>query len=454
MLTDLCIIVLNSYQPKQPLDMKKTTLIFSTLLLIFSCEKDSGILEGDESLEDLVCEGCDIEVTKEAARLIQYNQAVNLTARRGINKTSRSTSAISLELKATLEPLYIIHKGQEVLLNANHVAVKSKRIAVSYSLVGAPYSGAVDVLKTSKSEDVNLEGTLLLPDRDIDAVDFIGNNALLLGGGFDASVHYGGDYPSFFGRYKIQYNKKTDVFSLSESNLFHSMFGNKLRSIKTISGIITGSGGANSGIVFAFDEKTNTVIKHETNKTEGLFILDTSIEKTGSITRFVVLAYNNETNELKALYFDISKATDVMNFSYEVVLGTFNLNVEAKYSLSVIKKDWIAVSLGQDGIGVFKIATNTEGVKSVSLAQQLKSEILDASNPDEVVNSFTYKKGVFYVAAGGAGIYIIKFEKNKLDDQNFYQVEFPNGVSVNSIAKSDHDLVVATTEGVRIYTIN
>lgn len=434
--------------------MKKTTLIFSILLMFFSCDKDS---DSDNLSEDLTCEGCDIEITKEAARLTQYNQPVNLTSRRAIRKTARTTtetSDITLELKAKLEPLYITHQDQEVLLNANHVTVRSNRIAASYSLVGDPYSGAVDVLKTSKTDDINLEGTLLLPDRDIDAVDFIGGSELLLGGGFNASVYYGGDHPSFFGRYKIKYNKNTDVFSLSEKQLFHSMFGNKLRSLKTISGIITGSGGANSGIIFAFDEKTNTVIKHETNKTEGLFILDTSIEKTNQTTRFVALGYNLDTKVLKALYFDISKATDIMSFSFEVTLGTFDLDVEAKHSLSVIKKDWIAVSLGKEGVGVFKIGTDGEGEKTVSLNQQMKEELLDSNNPDEVVNSFTYQKGYFYIAAGAAGIYIIKFEKNKLDDENFSQVEFPNGISVNSIAKSDSDLVVATTEGLSIYSIN
>jgi len=80
----------------------------------------------------------------------------------------------------------------------------------------------------------------------------------------------------------------------------------------------------------------------------------------------------------------------------------------------------------------------------------MKSEILDANKPNDVVNSFTFKSGVFYVAAGGAGIYVIKFKNNKLD-QDFAHVQFPIGVSVNSIAKSGKDLVIATTEGLSIY---
>ena len=80
-----------------------------------------------------------------------------------------------------------------------------------------------------------------------------------------------------------------------------------------------------------------------------------------------------------------------MSFSYEVSLGIFNINVEAKHSLTAIKRDWLAVSLGSEGIGVFKIETATEGDKGARLVQQFKSEILDPNKPDDVVNSFTYK---------------------------------------------------------------
>jgi len=417
------------------------------MLTITSCQKDSDILNEDTLVEeDLICEDCGIEVTKDISRLTQHNQIINVSS-----KISRSS--IQLELKATVDPLYVTHQGQEVLLNANHVAVKNRRVAASYSLVGEPYSGGVDVLSIPNNGDINLDGTLILPNRDIDAIDFLGNKQLLFGGGFDASVYYGGDYPSFFGRYKIQYNKNTDVFSLSEEQMFHSIFGNKLRSIKTINGIITGSGGGNSGVIFAFNEKNNTVIRHESNETDGLFILDTSIEKKNNNYKFVALAFNNETKELKAIYYDISKSTDIMSFNSEVSLGTFNnINVEAKHSLTAIKKDWLAVSMGSDGIGVFKIDTDNSGNKTAIMVQQMKNEILDANKPDDVVNSFTYKSGVFYVAAGGAGIYVIKFKNNKLDE-DFAHIEFPIGISVNSIAKSGQDLVIATTEGLSIYAM-
>lgn len=427
--------------------------MFSILMLtVLSCQKDSDTFTEEEILqEDLICEGCGIEVTKDITRLTQHNTVINVTTEAG--RSTSSNGSIYLELKATLEPLYVTHEGEEVLLNANHVAVKNSRVAASYSLVGEPYSGGVDVLSISSNGNVNLDGTLILPDRDIDAIDFVGSKHLLFGGGFDARVYYGGDHPSFFGRYKIQYNKNTDVFSLSEKQLFHSMFGNKLRSIKTINGVITGSGGGNSGVIFAFNEKNNTVIKHESNETEGLFILDTSIEKKNNTFKFVALAFNFETKELKAFYYDISKQTDIMSFSYEVSLGTFNnINVEAKHSLTAIKKNWLAVSMGNDGIGIFKINTDNEGEKTAIMVQQMKSEILDPNKPDDVVNSFTYKNGVFYVAAGGAGIYVIRFKNNKLEE-DFAHVEFPVGISVNSIAKSGKDLVIATTEGLSIYTM-
>lgn len=435
--------------------MKRITLFFGALvLLVMSCQKDLDITIEEELLEeDLICEGCGIEVTKDKTRLTQYNKIIEVQSIAGkSSKTKKDANTIFLELRATVDPLYIDYNGQQVLLNPNHVTVKNRRVAASYSMVGEPYYGGVDVLSMPENDIANLDGTLILPHRDIDAIDFLGNKNLLFGGGFDAREYYGGDYPSFFGRYQIRYNKSTDVFSLSEKKIFHSMFGNKLRSLKTINGIVTGSGGGNSGVIFAFNEKNNTIIKHNSSETDGLFILDTSIEKKNNEYKFVALAFNSETKALKALYYNISKETDIMTFSFEVSLGIYDINVEAKHSITAIKKDWLAVSLGKEGIGVFKINTDNLGEKSANLVQQIKSEILDASRPDDVVNSFTYRKGVFYVAAGGAGVYIIKFKNNKLDE-DFGHVEFPEGESVNSIAKSDNDLVIASTSGLSIYRV-
>lgn len=435
--------------------MKKNLFFFSFLLLIISCEKDYNSIE-EESIEpDLVCEGCDISVTNEASRVTQYDQVINLASRGNKSSLSAKTNKISLRLKATVDPLYIDYNGVKKLLNANHVAVKSRRIAASYSLRGEPYSGGVDVISMPKGGHAKLLGTLVIPDRDIDAISFLGKNNLLFGGGFDARKFYGGDYPSFFGQYKIKYNKRTEVFSLREDQLFHSMFGNKLRSLKYMYGMVSGSGGGNSGIIFAYDEQTNTIIKNNSSETEGLFILDTSIERKGNKYDFIALAFDNDTKELKAFYYDISKQTNIMNFSYSVSLGTYNMNVEAKHSIAVPKQGRLAVSLGSDGIGLFKIVTNENGVKYAVLSQQIKSEILDAGRPNEVVNSFTYKGGIFYVAAGEAGILIMPYNSTRnLISENFLQVEFPVGISVNSIAKSDNNLVVATTEGLSIYTVS
>lgn len=433
------------------------------MLIIWSCNKDSdNIIEEEIISEDLICEDCGIEVTKDNSRLSEYEQDVIINSGTSksskISGTSKSSkvNGIRLKLKATVEPLYVTHNGQEVLLNANHVAVKNRRVAASYSLVGEPYSGGVDVISVPKNGFPSLDGTLILPDRDVDAIDFSDGRHLLLGGGFDAQVYYGGDYPSFLGRYQINHNKKTDVFSLKEEDMFHSIFGNKLRSIKTIQGIITGSGGGNSGIIYAFNEQTNTIIEHNSSETEGLFILDTSIELDKNKYKFVALAFNNNTKELKAFYYDISKQTDVMEFSYAVSLGIFNdVNVEAKHSVSAIRKNWLAVSLGNDGIGLFNIKTDNSGNKTADYVQQIKSEILDPNKPDDVVNSFVFKSGVFYVAAGGAGFYLIEydFKTNKLKT-DFSHVEFSKGNSVNGVAISGEDLVIASTKGVSIYKIS
>lgn len=436
--------------------MKKYLFLFSFLALIISCEDDSNILT-DESLDpDLICEDCDIDIVKDSNRLTQYNQIVTLSESgvKAKNTTTSKNKKISLLLKAKLTPLYITHNGQEVMLNANHVTVIGKKVAASYSLVGEPYSGAVDILYAPKGESVNLQGTLLLPHRDIDAVSLFNSNILYLGGGFDATQFYGGDHPSFFAGYEFKYNKKTEMLSLQENQVFHSVFGNKLRSIKSDKSIITGSGGGNSGIIFAFDENTNTLIKNESNETKGLYILDTSIEKRGDLYYFVAIAYNDSTKELKAFSYVISKQTDVMTLNYEVSLGIFDLNVEAKHSLILPRKDVLVVSLGSEGMGVFKITIDGDNV-SANLKHQFKSELLDSSEPNHVVNSIAYHGDMFYVAAGGAGIYVIPYLASESKfDENFYHVDSTPGISVNSIGRSEDELVVATTEGISIYTIS
>lgn len=425
------------------------------MLVFVSCQKD--IEPVNESLDpDLVCEDCDINIVKDSDRLTQYNEVVTFSKRKV--KTSSSevlkNTSISFTLRAKLAPLHVLHKGQDVLLNANHVTVSGKKVAASYSLVGEPYSGAVDVLFAPKGEPVNLQGTLELPNRDVDAVCIFQTNTLFLGGGFDVTELYGGDYPSFLGRYNLKYNNKTEVLSISQDNLIHSKFGNKLRSLKNNKGFIYGSGGGNSGIIFAIDEETNNLIKHDSNETEGLFILDTSLEIRSNIYYFVATAYNNTTKELKAFSYIISKDTNKVTLNYEVSLGTFDLNVEAKHSLALPRKNVLVVSLGSGGIGVFNLINDGVNTKA-ELSHQLKDEILDSTKPNHVVNSFTFSSDVFYVAAGEAGIYIIPYISNlsKLDE-NFYHIDSKPGVSINSIGKSEDELVVATTEGVSIYSID
>ena len=442
--------------------MKKITLIFSVLLLIVSCEKyiDDIFLEEAELEEALICDGCDIQITKDESRLTQINEDVIFSSvQQGKNISSKSFGGkeVSLELVAELAPLFIEYNGEQVMLNANHVTTKGGRIAASYSLRGEPYSGAVDVLNISSFNNAQLEATLLFPDRDIDAISFIeSKNYLVFGGGFDAAKYYGGDYPSFFGRYQIKYNKKSDIFSIAEKNVFHSLFGNKLRSLKQINGVTAGAGGGNSGVIFAFDEKSKTVIMQDSNETQGLFILDTSVEKRNKNYDFIAVAFDNSSKELKAFYYDIEDLKkNVMKFSYEVTLGVFpNMDVEAKHSLVVPKAGVLAVSLGSEGIGIFHIETDANGEKNAIFHQQVKSEILDAGNSDHVVNSFIYSDENFYIAAGEAGLYVMSYsKKNSEFDGSYSKVEFPPDVSVNSIAKDKKDLVIATTLGLSLYSL-
>jgi hypothetical protein len=440
--------------------MKKIALIFCVVLFIVSCKKeiDDFTLEEQAEIEEiLTCDDCNIEIVKDESRLTQFNEAIGFTTvQSGKNTSSKSFDAngVSLMLLGQLETLSINYNGAEVILNPNHVATRGGRVAASYSLIGEPYSGAVDVLNI-KDSYVDLEATLLTPDRDIDAIDFVGNkNNLVFGGGFDARKFYGGDYPSFFGKYKIQ--NSNGYFSIAEKNMFHSIFGNKLRSLKQINGITSGSGGGNSGVIFAFKENSETVIMQDSNETQGLFILDTSIEKTNNKYDFIALAFDNSTKDLKAFYYDIQD--DIMNFSYVVTLGNFpNINVEAKHGLVVPKKEVLAVSLGSEGIGIFLIKTNSQGEKYAVLNDQVKSGILDPNNPNHVVNSFVKSGNNFYVAAGESGMYVIPYSNNKKEFGDSYsKVDFSDYgyfESVNSVAIYQDLLVVASTNGLSLFNV-
>lgn len=439
--------------------MKRLPFFLLSLFLVISCQKDVEdlTLEQDQLEEALICDDCNIEIIKDENRLTRFNESINFTTiQSGKNISSKSfeTNNVSLLLIGQLGTLYINHNGEEVMLNPNHVTTRGGRVAASYSLVGEPYSGAVDVLDI-KDYYVNLEATLLLPDRDIDAIAFVNNkNHLVFGGGFDATKYYGGDHPSFFGKYKIQ--NSNGYFSIAEKNMFHSIFGNKLRSLKQINGITAGSGGGNSGVIFAFKENSETVIMQGSNETQGLFILDTSIEKNNGNYDFIALAFDNSTKKLKAFYYDIKN--DVMNFSYAVTLGYFpNINVEAKHSLVVPKKGVLAVSLGSEGIGIFLIKTNSQGQKYAVFHDQVKSGILDPKNPNHVVNSFVKKGNNFFVAAGESGMYVIPYSNSQKKFGNSYsKVDFSaygHFESVNSIAIYQDIIVAATTEGLSLFYV-
>ena len=97
--------------------MKKITLLFGALMLfVVSCHKDSDVITEEELLEeDLICEDCGIEITKDNTRLTQYDQVIDVkpNTNRSSKNSKSSMGAINLRLKATVDPLYIDYNGQK-----------------------------------------------------------------------------------------------------------------------------------------------------------------------------------------------------------------------------------------------------------------------------------------------------------------------------------------------------
>jgi len=426
--------------------MKKLLFTLSTLFLIISCQSEGYLTDETED-----CEDCDIEITKDESRLDILNQDISLLTNTSTAQGKSAVDTIDLVLKAKLEPLYIDYKGENKLLNGNHVSITSRRLAVSYSIVGEPYGGAIDIIDIPKNGDVFLEGTLLMPDKDIDGVTLFGRTKLLFGGGLDVDVFGDASSSSFMELYKLN-SKANNVkdFKLIKQSEHTSRFGNKLNSIKAVSnGNIIGSGGGNGGKIFRFNVSGKVMAIDNSAVMDGLYILDTSLQwLSASNSYLVALGYDNASKELKAFYFKVGNKSSELEYEYDVSLGNWNLNIEAKHSLIAHRKsNVLMVSLEQEGIGVFKVS---KADKTAVLYQHLKSEILDANNPDEVVNSFSYSSGVLYAAAGAGGILIMPYQWKKSTLKYSYKVEVP-GESVNSIIKSDSNLVVASTSGIRIY---
>jgi len=286
--------------------MRKLLLLI-VLIIVASCQNNA--------LNDLNvnpnttsnCDSCNIQITKDSSRLQVYNQDVNLIQEQSkASKVAGSKTAdtISLTLKAKLEPLTINYNGKDVLLNANDISVKSNRVAVSYSIVGEPYGGAVDIIDIPKNKDVNLEGTLLIPNKDIDAVDFDSRKRLLFGGGLNVDLFPEALSSSFFEEYSLKsVARNTKDFNLKKLDEYTSKFGNKLNSIKSIGTYIIGSGGGQNGKLFVFNKKTGDVYLDNSNNMSGLFIFDTTIAVMNNIRYAIVLAYDNNSKELKAFYY-------------------------------------------------------------------------------------------------------------------------------------------------------
>ncbi len=430
--------------------MKKVTPIFLALLLTISCQKDP-INIVDEANSN--CTDCNIEITKDASRLELFDSNVNIIKSTYSKSSKIVADTIDLVLKAKLNPLIVNYNGREVLLNANHVAVRSNRVAVSYSIVGEPYGGAIDIIDIPKNKNVTLEGTLLIPDKDIDAVDFDSRTRLMFGGGLNVDLFPNANSSSFFEYYSLKSQTKNPKdFNLKKLFSFTERFGNKLNSIKDLSGTLIGSGGGNDGTIFIYNKKEKKVFLDQSNLMSGLFIFDTSVTKQNGNNVFIAVAYNNNSKELKAFYYDINSKTSDLSFKYEVSLGNWNLNVEAKHSIMAPKSNVLIVSLEQEGIGVFKLQ-ETNGIENASLVQQVKDEILDPNNPDEVVNSFSYYKRVVYAAAGAGGILILPYSNKRLKLSYEYKVEVL-GESVNSILRKNDNLVVGSTSGVWIFKMS
>jgi len=429
-------------------------LPFIVLIIVASCQK--GVINdlNVNPIANSTCDSCNVKITKDSNRLKVYNQTINLEqeqSKAGRIAGSKTADTLALTLKAILNPLTINYNGKDILLNANHVSVKSNRVAASYSIVGEPYGGAVDIIDIPKNKNVSLEGTLLMPNEDIDAVDFDGRTRLLFGGGLNVDLFPEASSSSFFEYYSLNsITKNTKEFNLKKLKEYTSRFGFKLNSIKAMSGYVFGSGGGPGGKVFMFNKKTKNVSLDESFNTSGLFIFDTTIAKDGNKKYIVAFAYDQGLQEVKALYYSIL-SKDQIQFSYEVNLGNFKLNVEAKHTIISPKKNVLIVSLEQEGIGVFKVQEKN-GTHTATLHQQLKSKILNPSNPDETINSFSYNRGVFYVAAGAGGVLIMPY-KSKIQTLLYaYKVPVP-GESVNSTSRSDDNLVVASTSGVRILKV-
>ena len=432
--------------------MKRLTPVLIALFLVISCQKDN------EDFVDITdvnanCEDCNIDITLDENRLELFNSDVNLVLGKAALASKNDGDTLELVLKAKLNPLIIDYNGEEKMLNANHISVRNDRVAASYSIVGEPYGGAVDIIDIPKNKEVTLEGTLLIPDKDIDAVDWDSRTKLMFGGGLNVDLFPEAESSSFFEYYSINGNTRNpDEFNLNRLETYSTRFGNKLNSLKDKYGFIIGSGGGSDGNVFIYNSNTKTVFQDDSNLLSGLYIFDTTIAKKGTKRFFVVVAYDASGQELKAFYFDINKQSYALSYMYDVSLGNFNLNVEAKHSILAPRADALIVSLEQEGIGVFKIE-EIDGVKTAVLNQQLKEDILNQNNPDEVVNSFSASGGVLYAAAGAGGVLILRYKNTTTSLVYAYKVEVP-GESVNSTSRSDDNLVVASTSGVRVFKIN
>ena len=424
--------------------MKQLKLLVLVLFLIVqACQKDDSNFNGDQNN----CEDCNFSYVKDENRLEIVNSSITLQDK-GI--TSRTGETLELNLKAILAPLTIDYQGEETLLNANHVTVRNRRVAASYSIVGEPYGGAIDIIDLPNNKNPSLEGTLLIPDKDVDFVEWNSRTKLLFGGGLNMATYPEAASASTFEYYGINDTRKTGEFSLTRIKEYNEHFGNKLNKIGKVNGKIAGSGGGSNGSIFVYDKNSNQIYKDESGMMTGLYIMDFTQAKNGSENKMAVMAYDNTSKELKLFYYKVKSKELVYDFN--VSLGNWDLNIEAKHSIRSPKKDILFVSLEQNGVGVFEIGEDN-GEKTATMIQQVKDDMLDPSNPDEVVNSFSYSNKKLWVAGGAAGVLILNFNTNTNILEYKFQVEVP-GESVNSILKNGDNLVVASTSGVRIFDTN
>jgi hypothetical protein len=324
-------------------------------------------------------------------------------------------NAFELVLRAVVEPPVL----DGIRLQATHVDFHQPKVYVSYNVQGPIRKGGVEVFWCPSADELRLWSQALFTDTDVSALDHYGE-ALYLATATSS--------PGF-----------SSAAVLEEIELDGHKLTDRTRRVDLPSYAATGVRVVGDNVYVTSGDVGG-----------GLSVLDAASLALTHFDAFddarAVHSWNGLTVAMRGGPAEIRLYDDPFALLASHVVGGANIP-ESKSTVHMVR-DLVFVAAGDEGL---KVVSRRDG----SIVQHIPVPDVQGVDPSvAVTNGVSVRKGLVFVANGGAGLFVYEAKVN-LEEQTTTnpelqlvgQVQFPEGVSTNFVWSSGDLLFVANGLG-------